>query len=169
MHRPLFVIGKKNVVFQTHSNPNNYYQHLKTMEIFDPQVAYGTIDDNKAISLIEMVRHGIEFEIFDKFAKKGPFSINEWSTYLHLSERTMQRYKIENRTFDPLQSEKIIEIALLYNKGIEVFGKAEKFNSWLETENVALGKIKPKMLLDISFGINLIFDELGRIEYGVLA
>ena len=139
------------------------------MEIFDPHVAYGAVDDKKAISLIEMVRNGIEFEIFDKFASKSPFSSNEWSTYLHLSERTMQRYKTENRKFDSLQSEKIIEIALLYNKGIEVFGKAEKFDSWLETENLALGRIKPKMLLDNSFGINLILDELNRIEYGILA
>ncbi|MFZ4549283.1 MAG: type II toxin-antitoxin system Xre/ParS family antitoxin [Bacteroidales bacterium] len=139
------------------------------MEIFDPQVAYGAVDDKKAISLIEMVRRGIEFEIFDKFASKSPFSINEWSTYLHLSERTMQRYKTENRKFDSLQSEKIIEIALLYNKGIEVFGQAEKFDTWIETENLALGRIKPKTLLDNSFGINLIFDELSRIEYGILA
>jgi putative toxin-antitoxin system antitoxin component (TIGR02293 family) len=139
------------------------------MEVFDPQVAYGTVDDKRAISLMEMVRHGIEFETFDKFVNKSPFSINEWSSYLHLSERTMQRYKNENRRFEALQSEKIIEIALLYNKGIEVFGETERFNAWIETENLALGKIKPKSLLDNSFGINLIFDELVRIEYGVLA
>jgi uncharacterized protein (DUF2384 family) len=68
-----------------------------------------------------------------------------------------------------LQSEKIIEIALFYNKGVEVFGTAEKFNSWLETDNLALKKIKPKMLLDNSFGINMLMDELTAIEYGVLA
>lgn len=142
---------------------------MVTMEIFDPQVAYGSIDDINALSLIDIVRKGIRFATFDSFAAKSPFSLIEWSGYLHLSERTMQRYRSENRTFDPLQSEKIIEIALLYNKGIEVFGKAEKFDLWLETENLALGKIIPKMLLDNSFGINLLKDELSRIEYGVLA
>jgi putative toxin-antitoxin system antitoxin component (TIGR02293 family) len=139
------------------------------MEIFDPAVTYNLIDDINALSLIEMVRHGIGFKTFDSFAAKSPFSLNEWSSYLHLSERTIQRYKIENRTFDPLQSEKIIEIALFYNKGIEVFGTAEKFNSWLETDNLVLGKIKPKMLLDNTFGISMLKDELTRIEYGVLA
>ena len=77
--------------------------------------------------------------------------------------------KREKRTLDSIQSEKFLEIALLCNKGTEVFGKAEKFNSWLETENLALGKIKPKMLFDNTFGINLLKDELTRIEYGVLA
>jgi putative toxin-antitoxin system antitoxin component (TIGR02293 family) len=81
----------------------------------------------------------------------------------------MQRYRSEQKTFDPLQSEKIIEIALFYNKGVEVFGSAEKFNSWLDTNNLALGQMKPKMLLDNSFGINMLRDELTAIEYGILA
>jgi putative toxin-antitoxin system antitoxin component (TIGR02293 family) len=139
------------------------------MEIFDPMVAYGSVDDINALSLVEMVRHGVRFDAFDTFANKSPFSLNEWSGFLHLSERTMQRYRSEKRTFDPLQSEKIIEIALFYNKGVEVFGSAEKFNSWLETDSLALGGIKPKTLLDNSFGISILRDELIAIEYGVLA
>jgi putative toxin-antitoxin system antitoxin component (TIGR02293 family) len=142
---------------------------MGTMEIFDPMVTYGSIDDINAMNLIKMVRNGIGFKAFDTFANKSPFTSNEWSTYLHLSERTMQRYRIEKRTFDPLQSEKIIEIALFYNKGVEVFGTSEKFNSWLETSNLVLGNVKPKMLLDNTFGINLLRDELTRIEYGILA
>jgi putative toxin-antitoxin system antitoxin component (TIGR02293 family) len=80
----------------------------------------------------------------------------------------MQRYKKEKRSFDPPQSEKIIEIAILFNKGREVFGDETKFNRWLETENIALGKIAPKDLLDSTFGISLLNDELGRIEHGIL-
>ena len=139
------------------------------MEIFDPMVSYGSGDEIKAISLVEMVRNGVRFDAFDTFANRSPFSLHEWSGYLHLSERTMQRYRSEKKIFDPLQSEKIIEIALFYNKGVEVFGSAEKFDSWLETESLALGGIKPKMLLDNSFGINLLKDELTAIEYGILA
>ena len=139
------------------------------MEIFDPTVAYGNVDDNNTMSLIKMVREGVEFPAFEKFASKSPFSQQEWSAYLHLSERTMQRYRNEKRTFDPLQSEKIIEIALLYNKGVEVFGSTEKLNAWLETNNLALGDIKPKSLLDNTFGISILKDELIAIEHGVLA
>jgi len=139
------------------------------MEIFDPLVTYASVDDINAMSLIRIVRNGIGFAAFDKFADKIPFSSNEWSTYLHLSERTMQRYRNEKRTFDPLQSEKIIEIALFYNKGVEVFGSTEKFNSWLSTDNLALGGVKPKTLLDNSFGISILRDELTAIEFGILA
>jgi putative toxin-antitoxin system antitoxin component (TIGR02293 family) len=139
------------------------------MEIFEPLVTYGSIDDIHTLSLVEMVRQGIGYEAFHKFADRSPFSFREWSSYLHLSERSMQRYRNEKKTFDPLQSEKIIEIALLYNKGIEVFGNSDRFDAWLTTENLSLGNIRPKTLLDNSFGIHMVKDELIRIEYGVLA
>ena len=142
---------------------------MKTLDIFDPKVTFSSIDGRNTLSLIELVREGIKFTIFSAFANKSPFSLNEWSAFLHVSERTMQRYQKEQRSFDSLQSEKFLEIVLLYKKGTEVFGTKEKFNSWIETENLALGKIKPKQLLDNTFGINLLKDELTRIEYGVLA
>lgn len=142
---------------------------MATLNLLDTSTAYTSVDDKDVLSLIEAVRQGVKFNAFFNFANKGPFSINEWSAFLHLSERTMQRYKREKKTFDALQSEKILEIALLYKKGTEVFGTGEKFNNWLTTQNVALGNVKPKDLFDSSFGINLLKDELGRIEYGVLA
>ena len=142
---------------------------MATLNLLDTTAAYTSVDDKDVLSLIEAVRQGVKFNAFFNFANKGPFSINEWSAFLHLSERTMQRYKREKKTFDSLQSEKILEIALLYKKGTEVFGTGEKFNNWLTTDNVALGNVKPKDLFDSSFGINLLKDELGRIEYGVLA
>ncbi len=139
------------------------------MEITDPIVSYNSMDDGNVLSLIETIRNGIKFPSFNSFASRSPFSMAEWSSFLHISDRTMQRYKKENRTFDPLQSEKIVEIALLFQKGAEVFGESGKFNKWIETENLALGKVKPKMLLDSSLGIGLLKDELTRIEYGILS
>ena len=137
--------------------------------ILDPAVPYGTIDDKNGLKLIDIIRNGIHFRTFWRFAHTIPFTLNDWSSYLHVSERTMQRYQSEQKTFDPLQSEKIIEIALLFKKGSEVWGDSDKFHSWLDTESIALGKIKPKSLLDSSIGIQMLNDEIGRIEYGVLA
>jgi uncharacterized protein (DUF2384 family) len=50
-----------------------------------------------------------------------------------------------------------------------IVGDTEKFNLWLDSNNLALGGIKPKSLFDSTFGINLLKDELIKIEYGVLA
>lgn len=139
------------------------------MDILEPMVAYITADDNHTLRMIELARQGVNFEAFDSFAARCDFSIREWSEYLHISERTMQRYKSENKAFEPLQSEKILEIALLFYRGIEIFGDDEKFTTWLGMNNIALGNVKPKSLLDSSFGISLLNDELSRISYGVLA
>jgi putative toxin-antitoxin system antitoxin component (TIGR02293 family) len=140
----------------------------KTINILDQKISYNSVDNKDILFLIDTVRQGIKFALFMGIANKSPFSLDEWSNFLHLSERTMQRYKKEKRTFDSLQSEKILQITLLYRMGIDVFGNKEKFNSWLKTENLALGKIKPKELLDNVFGINLLKDELTRIEHGIL-
>ena len=137
--------------------------------ISDPLIAYDSVDDRNIIYLINAIRQGIKFNFFVSIANNSPFSMVEWSAFLHISERTMQRYKKEKRTFDLLQSEKILQIALLYKMGTDIFGSKEKLHSWLEAENIALGKIKPKELLDNAFGIGLLKDELTRIEQGVLA
>ncbi len=137
--------------------------------VLDSKLGYDLVDDKGILKLIEMVRKGIKFSNFTELVKSSPFDMNEWSDFLHLSERTMQRYKKEKTTFGNIHSEKIVQITLLFNYGVEVFGDKEKFNSWLETNNLALGQIKPKQLLDSSFGIDLVKDELIRIEHGVLA
>jgi putative toxin-antitoxin system antitoxin component (TIGR02293 family) len=131
-------------------------------------LTYGNVNDKDTFRLMDAIRAGINFPDFTSIARQSSFSMNEWSGFLHLSERTMQRYHKEKKTFDPLSSEKILEIVLLTRLGIEVFGSSEKFNSWLDTINVALGGKKPKEFLDNTFGIGLLKDELTRIEHGIL-
>jgi len=131
-------------------------------------LSFSTIDDKSTRSLIETAREGIPFTQFMNIANASPFTMTEWSNYLHVSERTMQRYKKDKRTFDTLQSEKILHITLLFNTGAEVFGSPEKFNTWLDSDNLVL-RCKPKDLLDSTFGIGMLRDELTRIEHGILA
>ncbi len=121
------------------------------------------------LDLVERVRQGIKYRDFMLIANATQFTLPEWSRFLHLSARTMQRYQKEKKAFPAPQSEKILEIEQLNNKGIEVFKDKDNFNSWLETKNIALGGVKPKELLDTSFGVSMVKDELTRIEYGVLA
>ena len=129
----------------------------------------GTGEGKEALHLIQMVREGLNYPLFERFSAEAPFSAAEWASYLHLSERTIQRYKKEQSIFEPPQAERILEIILLFNQGEKVFGQKEKFNTWLNAQSVALGNVKPKDLLDSSFGINLLKDELIKIEHGVLA
>ncbi len=141
----------------------------KKYELKEPLITYATLDNINAYSLINAIKEGIRFSFFEKLAKNIPFTLREWASYLHLSERSLQRFKKEKGTFNTVSSEKIIEITMLNKYGIDVFNDQDKFNVWLLTKNVALGGIKPKDLLDSSFGIQLLKDELTRIEHGILA
>lgn len=135
----------------------------------EPSITYATLDDSNIFLLINAVKEGISYSFFEQLQKLSSFSMREWAGFLHLSERSVQRYKKENGVFGAVSSEKILEITMLYKYGLEVFGSKDKFNTWLSSKNVGLGSIKPKELLDTSFGIGLLKDELNRIEHGVLA
>jgi putative toxin-antitoxin system antitoxin component (TIGR02293 family) len=147
------------------------YKSSKTSRsiVEEPLVSYSSLDDSQALDLISMIRKGLPYQKFTDLHKQFTFSLSDWSSILHVSERTMQRYESENKSFDAVQSEKIIQVTMLHKYGISVFGNRDKFNSWLHTKSIAMGGIVPKTLLDSSIGIDLVKDELGRIEYGVLA
>ena len=126
-------------------------------------------DDSGVFQMMDVARRGISFKIFEGLSRKFPFTMQDWADFLHISGKTLSRYQKEDKVFDTLQSEKILQIEMLYARGEEVFGDSEHFLIWLQTENLALGKIKPQDILDSGFGISLLMDELTRIEHGVLA
>lgn len=140
-----------------------------TAELLEQDLSFKSVDDKGSLFLIKAIREGINYSFFEDMLKSVPFSFLEWSRYLNLSERTLQRYKKEKKPFQASFAERIIEIRLLYKYGIEVFEDNGNFDSWLNTKSITLGEVKPKDLLDTTFGINLVRDELTRIEHGVLA
>ncbi len=125
--------------------------------------------DGDMVQLAGMARAGLSYNYFSTLSDRIHIQMAEWADYLHISERTIQRYKKEGKTFDPIYSEKIIQVELLYKRGVDVFGNDENFYSWMGTKSIALGGVRPKDLLDTSFGISMVYDELGRIEYGIFA
>lgn len=135
----------------------------------DSIYSYKSADDKNVLAIIDAVRTGISFNHFQKIVNDLPFSLAEWANYLQLSERTIQRNQKEKKPFQPIQSERIVELIMLYQYGVEVFGNKENFNVWLNSVSIALGGRTPKELLDTKFGVGMVKDELGRIEHGVLA
>ena len=131
--------------------------------------SYAAVDDSSLLTLIDIVRKGISSQDFTKIVDETPFSLSEWAHYLRLSERTLQRAQKEKKAFPSIQSERIVELVMLYQYGVQVFGSKDGFNSWLQAVSVALGGRAPKELLDTQFGISMVKDALGRIEHGVLA
>ena len=128
-----------------------------------------SLENNDIFELIDATRKGVDYKTFDELSFAYPLNSSTWSRILNMSERTIQRYKREKKRFDPIHTEKLLLIMLLFKKGSDVFGNRKNFLSWLNAKNIALGGIKPIELLDNSFGINIVKDELTKIEHGVLA
>ncbi len=95
----------------------------------------------------------------------------EWlaTEFLGLSLKTLQRYVQEAKTLAPREGEAVLKLEALYKKGIEVFGNRDEFNGWLKEPAFGLGGQVPLELLNMSTGIDLVMEELVRIEYGATA
>ena len=130
---------------------------------------YRTFDDGGIYKIIDAVTKGLDYRTFTQIFNRFSFTMQEWADFLHISGKTLSRYQNDQKSFDTPQSERILQINMLHSRGAEVFGDMESFSIWLHSENVALGNIVPKELLKSTFGIQLLMDELGRIEHGVLA
>ncbi len=128
---------------------------------------------DNALDLIYLTRTGIAKLALAVLAEKTSLSIKEIAQAIHISERTLQRYD-DNRKLDKATTEKAIELAQLYQYGIEVFGSRDKFNGWMRHPSVYFGGVPPSgqlpvELLDTTTGMLLIRDELTRIAHGVFA
>lgn len=132
------------------------------------RVTYVELLSNRML-MIDAIKRGIPYSLFDLIRSVTPFSEGDWVSILDMSPKSLQRYKKESKTFKPIHSEKIIEMAEVTELGERVFGDREKFRSWLNTQSLALGYVKPIELLQQSYGKDLIVRELINIDHGIFA
>jgi putative toxin-antitoxin system antitoxin component (TIGR02293 family) len=86
-----------------------------------------------------------------------------------MSLKTIMRYQKDNKNLNPRTSEVALKLLNLLKKGIGVFGSSPSFKAWLNKPAYGLGDELPLHLLNTITGIDLIEEELIRIEYGALA
>jgi putative toxin-antitoxin system antitoxin component (TIGR02293 family) len=118
--------------------------------------------------VVKVIREGIPLALFMSIKDMAPFTDQEWSDFLDVSLKSLQRYKGDGEhIFKTIHSEKIIELAEVVSVGQEVFDTNEKFASWLNTPSHALGNMKPIELLRDSYGKEMVLNELYRIDQGI--
>ena len=118
--------------------------------------------------IISAIRVGIPYSLFDLIRVHTPFNESDWAQILHISTKTLHRYKSSSTPFKSTQSEKIIEMSEVTKVGMDVFEDMDQFKLWLDTPNFSLGNLKPIELLKDSYGKELVIGELTRINYGIL-
>jgi len=127
-----------------------------------------TFQEMSDANMILAVRAGMPSESVVVMAEKMRVTQAEIAGWLHTTTRTLQRHITQRTRFSPEMSDRIAQLNRVYCRCEEVFKDAEKAATWLNAPNYALGDVTPASLLDTITGINMVLNELGRIEHGVL-
>lgn len=150
-------------------------------KVEEPMVAYGVPSYTPMVAmmgnqyanpsdfdLLKLARKGISKKSLLALAKQISLTIEEIAAVLHISERTLQRYTPATLVKTEY-ADRAIELALLYERGIDVLGSERAFSHWIKSPNLALGGEIPFNLLDTRIGFTMVLDILGRIEHGVFS
>jgi len=116
-------------------------------------------------SLVANARKGIRPEVFYDLANLIKMPEKTLAHIIHLSPRTISNYKEHKKSLDPVQSEHLLKLITLYQKGEEIFGAVEEFNYWLQ-KPFWNDKEKPIDWLVTPGGIDLVLDELLKLAFG---
>ena len=121
-----------------------------------------------SFDLMALTREGIPRKTIDALADLLHLSVSELAKYLHVSERTLQRYAPKKLLSSEL-SDRVLQIAKVYARSVDVFESPDTASQWLKQPSLALGNVAPIEFLDTFSGVEIVLDELTRIEYGVFA
>jgi len=121
-------------------------------------------------AIMENSNKGISASVFDDILDISGIGKNYLAqSIFDMSVKTMFRYQKENKTLNARLSEIALKFIHLLNKGLEVFGEINAFRNWLNKPAFGLGNKLPIELLNTNTGMDLIEEELLRIEFGALA
>ena len=107
------------------------------------------------MDLILLSRSGVQKSSLKTLSHYLGITMDTMSGLLHTSHRNIQR-KDDKDLLDVHKSERVIEIAEVVSRGLEVFGTTDNLQQWLHSSIIALGGKKPVELLDTSFGVRMI-------------
>jgi putative toxin-antitoxin system antitoxin component (TIGR02293 family) len=116
--------------------------------------------------LILKVKKGLPVSAFEKLRKKLGVSDNFLSQIVNIPRRTLTRRKQQGR-LNADESEKVLRIARLYDRALEVFEDQQAAENWLKEPARGLGEAIPLKYARTELGAQEVERLLTRIEYGV--
>ena len=116
--------------------------------------------------LILKVKKGLPTSSFEKLRKKLDVSDNFLSQIVSIPKRTLTRRKLQGR-LSAEESERLLRIARLYDKALDVFEDEEAAERWLKKPARGLSGKPPLKYADTELGANEVERLLIRIENGV--
>ncbi len=133
----------------------------------DMLVPYQTYFESP-ISRLQVIKGGLSSKSLNDLLQISGTTRLDMAKNLDLTEPTLRKHLNNPKELSTSLSEHVLFLLELYDKGIDTFGSVQEFKNWLPQHNIGIDA-KPNDLLDSITGINIVINELNRIDHGVLA
>jgi putative toxin-antitoxin system antitoxin component (TIGR02293 family) len=118
--------------------------------------------------LIGKLKHGLPVGAFDRLRERLDVPEKMLASTVNIAYRTLSRRKKEGQ-FKTDESERVLRIARLYEKALDVLEDDEITRQWFKIPAKALGGKTPLEYADTEPGAQEVEDLLSRIEHGVFS
>lgn len=117
-------------------------------------------------AVVSEATQGVGVEKFDVLLEVTGLQKAVLASLIGVDPRTIDNYRKHGKKFDMLEGELLIKLSRLFGIGMEVFEDMNEFKEWLLKASLGLGGKVPMELLRTITGVDLVNDELMRIEHG---
>lgn len=118
--------------------------------------------------LVAALRRGLPVSAFESLRAQMGVSAKDLAQSASIAVRTLARRKQGGR-LQKGESERLLRIAVLFDRAVEVLESREEAQQWFRTPKRALGGSTPLDFADTEPGAREVEDLLGRIEHGVFS
>ncbi|MGI4750038.1 MAG: antitoxin Xre/MbcA/ParS toxin-binding domain-containing protein [Janthinobacterium lividum] len=137
------------------------------MEVFEePQLNYIPSKIDYATILALILENKANFHHFKAIKIITCFTDEKIANWLDISVKTYRAYSKPNIQIKDSIKEHALVVLSVIRHGIDVFGNAENFTKWLETDNFYFDKRAPNTFMHTNSGMKFIDDRLTGMEYG---
>jgi putative toxin-antitoxin system antitoxin component (TIGR02293 family) len=116
--------------------------------------------------IIELLRAGLPVQELQDLQTSLALPMEKLGPLLGISKATLHRRKAEGK-LAPAESDRVVRLARLFGKAVEVMESEESARNWLASPQVGLAGAVPLEFAETEVGAREVEDLLGRIEYGV--
>lgn len=113
----------------------------------------------------EAIVAGLEKQAFERLKSLLSVSGDQLCAVVGIPSRTVARRTV----FKPDESERILRVAVAFQKTFDVFEEVTAARDWFLSSKRALGGMTPFAFCDTEAGASEVRNLLGRIEHGVFA
>src|SRR5215470_9947614 len=121
------------------------------------------------LELAHMARQGLPSATLSKLSGSLGWTRAALIEQLGIAPRTAARRLRRKEPLSTTESERVLRVARVLARAIEVFESRDAAKQWLQEASTALGERKPIDLLATDIGTEVVLNELGKIDHGFFA